>query len=59
MFQMCFILKENYSLSVSTNIIKFAYLSTNIINFDAVNFSEHRSEEVVSFFWCSVYIAVH
>ena len=36
--------KENYSLSIS----KF-------INFDAVDFSECRSKEVISFFWCSVY----
>ena len=27
-----------------------------MINFDAVDFSERRSEEVISFFWCSVYI---
>ena len=27
-----------------------------MINFDAVAFSEHRSEEVISFFWRSVYI---
>ena len=26
-----------------------------MINFDAVDFSERRSEEVISFFWCSVY----
>ena len=28
-----------------------------MINFDAVDFSERRSEEVISFFWCSVYIS--
>ena len=27
----------------------------NMIDFDGVNFSEHRSEEVISFFWRSVY----
>ena len=35
-----------------------AYLSPNtcMINFDAVDFSELRSEEVISFFWRSVYM---
>ena len=28
-----------------------------MINFDEVDFSERRSEEVISFFWHSVYIA--
>ena len=28
-----------------------AYLCLNIINFDSVDFSEHRPEEVISFFW--------
>ena len=32
-----------------------AYLCLNMINFDAVDFSERRSEEVISFFWRSVY----
>ena len=32
-----------------------AYLCPNIINFDCVDFSERRPEEVVSFFWRSVY----
>ena len=27
-----------------------------MINFDGVDFSERRSEEVMSFFWWSVYI---
>ena len=27
-----------------------------MINFDAVDFSEHCSEEVISFFWRSVYL---
>ena len=27
-----------------------------MINFDAVDFSESRPEEVISFFWRSVYI---
>ena len=30
-----------------------------MINFDAVDFSEHRSEEVISFFWRSVYLINH
>ena len=34
----------------------FAYLCPNTINFDNVDFSEHRPEEVISFFWRSVYI---
>ena len=29
-----------------------------MIKFDAVDFSEHRSEEVVSFFWPSVYYLI-
>ena len=33
-----------------------AYLCINIIKFDAVDFSERRSEEVISFFWRSVYV---
>ena len=36
------------------SIIK-AYLCLNI-NFDGVNFSERRSEKVISFFWRSVQI---
>ena len=32
-----------------------SYLCLDIINFDAVDFREHRSEEAISFFWCSVY----
>ena len=32
-----------------------AYLCPNIINFYAVDFSESRPEEVISFFWRSVY----
>ena len=35
-----------------------AYLCPNIINFDSVDFSERRPEEVISFFWRSVYNAV-
>ena len=35
-----------------------AYLCPNIINFDSVDFSEHRPEEVISFFWRSVYIMI-
>ena len=30
-----------------------------MIKFDAVSFSERRSEEVISFFWRSVYIQTH
>ena len=33
-----------------------ANLCLNMINFDAVDFSERRSEEVISFFWRSVYV---
>ena len=33
-----------------------ANLCPNMINFDALDFSECRSEEVISFFWRSVYI---
>ena len=29
-----------------------------MINFDAVHFSERRAEEVISFFWHSVYIYI-
>ena len=29
-----------------------------MINFDAVEFSEGRSEEVISFFWRSVYVGL-
>ena len=29
-----------------------------MINFDAVDFSERRPEEVISFFWRSVYIFI-
>ena len=33
-----------------------AYLCPTMINFDAVDFSERHPEEVISFFWRSVYI---
>ena len=36
-----------------------AYLCLNMSNFDAVDFSERRSEEVISFFWRSVYIYIY
>ena len=36
-----------------------AYLCPNIINFDIVHFSERRPEEVISFFWRSVYDSHH
>ena len=32
-----------------------AYLCPNMINFDLVNFNERRSEEVIGFFWHSMY----
>ena len=38
-------------------IIK-AYLCPNIIDFDSVDFSERRPEEVISFFWRLVYLLV-
>ena len=47
-FQMCLI-----------RITIIAKLCLNMINFDAVDFSECRSEEVISFFWCSVYLFPH
>ena len=28
-----------------------------MINFDAVDFSEHHPEEVINFFWRSVYVS--
>ena len=31
-----------------------AHLCPNMINFDAVDFSERRTEEVMGFFWRSV-----
>ena len=34
------------------------FLCPNIINFDSVDFSEHRPEEVISFFWRSVYYSI-
>ena len=34
-----------------------AYLCLNIINLDSVDFSERRPEEVISFFWRSVYVS--
>ena len=36
--------------------IKFPYLCLKLNHFDAVDFSECHSEEVISFFWRSVYI---
>ena len=33
-----------------------AYLCLNIIKFDSVDFSQRRPEEVISFFWRSVYL---
>ena len=34
-----------------------AYLCVNMINFDAVDFSECRFEEVISLYWLSVYLS--
>ena len=36
-----------------------AYLCLNMINFDAVDFSERRPEEMISFFSRSVYIVYY
>ena len=36
-----------------------AYLCPNVINFNAVDFSECRSEEVIRFFWRSVYFVIY
>ena len=36
--------------------IKLPYLCLNMNHFDAVNFNECHSEEVISFFWRSVYL---
>ena len=36
-----------------------AYLCPNMINSDAVDFSERRPEEVISFFWRSVYFSLY
>ena len=35
-----------------------AYLCQNMIKFDSLDFSEHRPEEVISFFWRSVYYCI-
>ena len=35
-----------------------AYLCPNIINFESMDFSDRRPEEVISFFWRSVYVSV-
>ena len=51
-----FLTRENlvfFRLFLLRSII--AYLCPNIINFDNVDFSERRPEEVISFFWRSVY----
>ena len=36
-----------------------ANLCPTMIHFNAFDFSECRSKEVISFFWCSVYLNVH
>ena len=46
--------KKNFLQIFLLRSIK-AYLCSNIIDFDSVDFSEHRPEEVISFFWRSVY----
>ena len=38
--------------------ITMANLCPNMIHFNTFDFSEGRSEEVISFFWCSVYITL-
>ena len=43
-FQMCFIRRT------------IPFMCLNMINFDAVDFNESRCEEVISFFWRSVYM---
>ena len=45
-----------YFLDVLNKVI-IAILCPNMINFDALDFIECRLEEVISFFWCSVYVA--
>ena len=48
----------NFWKVTSCDFITFflAYLCLNIINFGEMDFSERRSEEVISFFWRSVYV---
>ena len=54
---------ERYVIDVLVQIFLLrsikAYLCANIINFDAVDFSGRRPEEVISFFWRSVYKHCH
>ena len=49
-----FLMRENVFQIFLLRSIK-AYLCPNIIKFDSVDFSERRPEEVISFFWRSVY----
>ena len=44
-----------FSSDVPLRSIKPPNLCPNMINFDGLDFSERRSEEVISCFWCSVY----
>ena len=48
--------KETFFIQMFLSRSIKAYLYPNMINFDGVHFSERRSEEVVSFFWWSVYL---
>ena len=52
-----FVLRGSYSIRVSQGVLTnefLRYLCPNMINFDAEDFSERRSEEVISSFWRSV-----
>ena len=50
-----FTIYQNYTLALIR--ITIANLCPNMINFDALDFRNSLSEEVISFFWCSVYIS--
>ena len=54
-----FLQKQSFNFSDVRHIHvrrTIAYLCLNMIDFVVVDFSERRSEEVISFFWRSVYI---
>ena len=46
-----FFAKEIFIFQMCVITIIIAYLCLNMINFDAVDFSERRSEEVIRLFW--------
>ena len=46
-----------FQISYLSRNIK-AYVCLNMNNFDGVDFSEHCWEEVIHFFWCSVYLYI-